>query len=487
VSFMNATFSRDASFERAEFRTPGAPAGAFDSAVFRGAALFGEAVELVNVDPSEDSARFDGAARFFQTTFEGPAYFRGVSFGFATLFNGAVFHDRAEFAGAFFDGSAQFADATFKSDVSFRHTRFGGYASFGGEGLVEVGGGFGAVFERNAAFHGSTFNDYAHFGHAEFRAGAYFTATTFAEGVKFDHVLFAGDASFDESRVAGLADFPFTTFEGRARLTALGWDAARFEDTRFAQPSTVTGREDEPSPVRILSLRRAEVGALLLGNVDLRACRFDGARNLDQLRLGARVVFASPPPVRRWTRRRVLAEESMWRAARPSWRNQGWYPPESQLPEGLDAGETLPEPRIVAQLYRELRKGREDQRAEPAAADFYYGEMEMRRHDPEVTRSERAIISIYWVLSGYALRSSRAFAWLVAVLVVFAVLFAAFGFEEEQSWLRAVFVSITATAFRRVEDIRLTFGGEVLSAVLQIVGPLLLALALFSIRGRVKR
>jgi hypothetical protein len=31
-------------------------------------------------------------------------------------------------------------------------------------------------------------------------------------------------------------------------------------------------------------------------------------------------------------------------------------------------------------LYRALRKGREDAKDEPGAADFHYGEMEMRRH-----------------------------------------------------------------------------------------------------------
>jgi hypothetical protein len=30
-------------------------------------------------------------------------------------------------------------------------------------------------------------------------------------------------------------------------------------------------------------------------------------------------------------------------------------------------------------LYRALRKGREDTKDEPEAADFYYGEVEMRR------------------------------------------------------------------------------------------------------------
>ena len=47
------------------------------------------------------------------------------------------------------------------------------------------------------------------------------------------------------------------------------------------------------------------------------------------------------------------------------------------------------EPGQIAGLYRELRKGREDAKDEPGAADFYYGEMEMRRRARPLTRQPR--------------------------------------------------------------------------------------------------
>ena len=50
----------------------------------------------------------------------------------------------------------------------------------------------------------------------------------------------------------------------------------------------------------------------------------------------------------------------------------------------------------IAGLYRALRKGREDTKDKPGAADLYYGEMEMRRHArPGVSRRrvERAVLS----------------------------------------------------------------------------------------------
>jgi hypothetical protein len=87
-------------------------------------------------------------------------------------------------------------------------------------------------------------------------------------------------------------------------------------------------------------------------------------------------------------------------------------------------------PARLAALYRELRKGREDAKDEPGAADFYYGEMEMRRLDRQMTPwPERAILWLYWLVSGYGLRGLRALAWLAIVVVGLAALLQAVGFN----------------------------------------------------------
>jgi hypothetical protein len=70
----------------------------------------------------------------------------------------------------------------------------------------------------------------------------------------------------------------------------------------------------------------------------------------------------------------------------------------------------------VAALYRQVRKSLEDGKNEPDAADFYYGEMEMRRHDTHRPRSERALLAAYWALSGYGLRAARALVWLLGAM-----------------------------------------------------------------------
>jgi hypothetical protein len=152
----------------------------------------------------------------------------------------------------------------------------------------------------------------------------------------------------------------------------------------------------------LLSVQRAEVAGLHLAEVDLRACRFAGAHNLDRLRAEGAPLFTRTPGWWR-ARRKTLAEEQHWRATRPGrWRAAGWYPRVCQPPASPKAeAPGVVEPARLAALYRELRKGREDAKDEPGAADFYYGEMEMRRHDRETTPwPERVIVWVYWLVSG---------------------------------------------------------------------------------------
>lgn len=107
----------------------------------------------------------------------------------------------------------------------------------------------------------------------------------------------------------------------------------------------------------------------------------------------------------RLARRRAVAEEHHWRALGPN--NpappRGWTPGPGHGDPALTPG-----PNHIAPVYRALRKASEDAKNEPDAADFYYGEMEMRRHDRQRPFGERALITGYWLLSGYGLRASRA-------------------------------------------------------------------------------
>ncbi|WP_415940316.1 hypothetical protein [Streptomyces sp. 039-1] len=175
------------------------------------------------------------------------------------------------------------------------------------------------------------------------------------------------------------------------------------------------------------SLRGVDAAHLVLADVDLSECLFTGTVHLDQLGLEGACSFAKVPSRTRWrrwhplrfTERRTLAEEHHWRANRPT-APQGWNV------AVFGAGHVGPAQ--LAAVYRALRKTFEDGKNEPWAADFYYGEMEMRRHDHTGTnRAERGLLCSYWLLSGYGLRASRALGWLAAAMLITIVLLMGFG------------------------------------------------------------
>lgn len=194
-------------------------------------------------------------------------------------------------------------------------------------------------------------------------------------------------------------------------------------------------------------------------------------RRVEQLRLDGQCVFATAP--RR--RRRTLAEEHHWRAATETSKN------------------------------------------EPGAAHFYYGEMEMRRHSKAASRPERIIVTLYWLVSGYGLRASRAITALAAVIATATIIFATIGFAHTSTTvyrpLRTPANGIASayqessvsgakpgwgTAFYHAIDSStsllhtpgneaLTPAGRATEIALRLLGPVLLGLAVLAIRGRVER
>ncbi|WP_307818277.1 pentapeptide repeat-containing protein [Streptomyces sp. MBT60] len=183
---------------------------------------------------------------------------------------------------------------------------------------------------------------------------------------------------------------------------------------------------------RLVSVDGVDAAHLALYNIDLSTCRFAGAVHLDQLKVDGWCTFATTPGWGwrfpwRWSRRNTLTEEHHWRVLTARQSDQaitrGWATPPQDAPEL--------KPAAVAALYRQLRKSLEDGKNEPDAADFYYGECEMRRHDTCRPWGERVLLAAYWVVSGYGLRALRALAWLGAAMAVTIAVMVLWGLPAE--------------------------------------------------------
>ncbi|MFJ9538779.1 pentapeptide repeat-containing protein [Streptomyces sp. NPDC101225] len=506
----------------------------FEAAIFEGAASF-------------DSATFKNVAMFKSATFKSVASFHSAVFEDTAGFESTSFEDVTRFDSVTFEGSARFRLATFKGGVGFQSTTFKGGAEFRL-----------ATFERGAWFHSVTFEGFAGFASVTFKGAAGFGAATFERDALFVSATFEKAISFGPLACARRVLLSGATFGSpvtlsfaaqrlecrRTRWTSTAEVRLRYATVDFAHavfeyPLTIAA---EPDPfvladgqqlaetslasafdpvVKLASLRGVDAAHLVLADIDLSRCLFVGTVHLDQLRLEGACTFATVPPAvhwRRWppvrfTERRTLAEEHHWRASQRG-AVRGWNV------AVLGAGRVGP--LQLAPVYRALRKAFEDGKHEPGAADFYYGEMEMRRHAGDIPGSERRLLTAYWALSGYGMRASRALAWLGAAMFVTIVLLMGFGLPQDSPqqeatgtvppsggkvtfqidkadprnptgnrftgvrFEKALNVTLNSVVFRSADQ-DLTTAGTYIEMTSRLTEPALLGLAVLAIRSRVKR
>ncbi|MFI2031844.1 pentapeptide repeat-containing protein [Streptomyces buecherae] len=526
AKFWSATFKGDAGFRSVTF----AGAAGFDSAIFAGAAGF-------------DWATFAGAAGFASAAFKGDAGFDSATFQRAAGFHSATFKGDAVFGSATFRGDAWFHSATFTGYAKFWSAAFKGVAGFSSATFKGTAGFRSAAFKGDAWFNSAAFEGTAGFHSAAFKGDAWFNTATFVKADQFGPSVCAGrlvlsGAMFGSPVTLSFAVCHLECHRTRWSSTAeirLRYATVDFAHAVFEYPLTIAAEPDPfvnhgrpltedlfPSAydpgVRVASLRGVDAAHLVLADLDLWECLFTGTVHLDQLRLEGACTFNTAPPAlhwRRWppvrfTERRVLAEEHHWRASQPG-AVQGW---------ALGTGRAGP--LQLAPVYRALRKAFEDGKHEPGAADFYYGEMEMRRHADDVPRSERGLLSAYWALSGYGLRASRALAWLGVAMLLTTVLLMAFGLAQDtpkqtatgtvpadggkvtfeidkddpqnptgnrftgKRFEKALNVTLNSVVFRASGQ-DLTTAGTYIEMTSRLTEPVLLGLAVLAIRNRVKR
>lgn len=532
-------------------------------------------------DVSFGRLTFQKGVSFTGAKFQGEASFSGTQFQQDVSFRDCVFSGPVDFSRVNFIQFNRFEYATFKSSLSFSSTSFSGYTLFEG---VEVGGPcdftratFRSVVLKNVEFAdkvdfvSSEFQDLAHFNDIKFRGQVRFVRARFRADFMFKNVqaddlfwltgtrfyvadslgplicqkaVFAGGVVFDEPIVLEIAAPHIWLTRARFSSTATVW-------VRYAQidlsgavlaaplevitsPIPYTSGDQEPidegslgssirqEAARINSISRVDASHLVLTNVDLSSCTFTGAYHLDALRIEGSTTFSQPPPgwrflgvfPIRWSRRQTLREEHHWRAACDRF-GPGWI-------RGAHVSRPTVEPRALAAIYRSLRKSLEDRGDAPGAADFYYGEMEMRRHDRGTTWQERGLLNLYWLISGYGLRAIRALCALVVLMTITVAFLLMWGLPATApesimsgtisggdkvtmttntpalvlpNWGErltgerlntAIPIVFQAVVFR-ASDTNLTSTGEYIDMIARVLEPSLLALAVLAVRGRVKR
>jgi hypothetical protein len=549
AGFGGVQFSGDASFPGAQFSGRAEFSGAqfngdalFSAAQFSGDAGFSGA--QFNGRAGFSRAQFSRDTWFPEAQFSRHAWFPEAQFSGRAGFRGAQFSGDAEFGRAQFSGDAWFPEAQFSRAAGFRGAQFSGDAEFGRAQFSGDAGFAGAQFSRDARFDG------AQFAQSGVLGPLLATTILVVDRARFQRAIVIEVAAARLSCVETTFENGATM---RVRFAEIVLDGAVFaKSSTLAYAEDISrrpaGHPSGPGPLvdefqlhatgrspwpRLLSLRRVDVSTLVLADIDLSACLFHGAHHLDQLRIEGARPFATGPgawrvrvgrwwlPVWwRWSRRQTLAEEHHWRSKRPTrpppdlWRSKSlspdlnvrgrlfwgrlvkpdWHGPACQTPEWVEQqtmqrAERL-RPGRVTVLYRSLRKAREDSKDEPGAADFYYGEMEMRRKAPATPWPERFILWWYWLVSGYGLRGLRALASLAVVVVGFAGLLHVVGFSVRPSpsslW-GSVLYAASSTLSIGDDQVRLTGWGKLLRIMLRVAGPVLLGLTLLSIRNRVKR
>ncbi|MYV51648.1 pentapeptide repeat-containing protein [Streptomyces sp. SID3212] len=421
--FNEAAFSDEAWFSEVTFSGHARFAGAS----FSGSAHFGEA--SFSSSARFDDATFSNEAWFSEVTFSGHARFAGASFSGSAHFGEASFSSSARFDDATFSGDAWFEKASFAGNAWFGRATFAGHARFGGASFSSSARFGGASFLNDARFSGTSFTGSARFGGARFETASRLGPLVCGKTVVLDAALFQQPVTVEIA--ARQVSCARTRWASTATLH-LRYAELDLRDAVLEYPVLVSARPVEFSSassecrlpetelsgldpgVRLESVSGVDAAHLALHDIDLSRCRFAGAVHLDQLRVDGWCTFAATPTGRewrfpwRWSRRNTLVEEHHWRvrAARHPERATalGWTGPPQNSPDL--------KPAAVAALYRQLRKSMEDGKNEPDAADFYYGESEMRRKDLSRPWGERVLLTLYWALSGYGLRATRALAWL---------------------------------------------------------------------------
>jgi uncharacterized protein YjbI with pentapeptide repeats len=523
--FKETAFGDDANFERTRFQAN----ADFHTARFGNRARF--------------SYAFFNACKFFSAQFGEGAGFAGVRvesscrfpyarFGPRGNFTGASFPELADFGGAYFGEKFQMMNASFAGSPTFVGSSFGARARMTGWHVQGTLNMRSTHFLGAMSLHGASVGEDASFEYTQFHGS-----------VDLGEVCIGGTGSLYGCMIGAADRFGPLIAEVALDLRAvvvrsacvfeLSARSIELSDVRLFAPSRITvfhgdlsmdrtatdsrlvlaagdeGDEHGGRP-RLTSVRGCDVQSMVVSGIDVRALRFDGIEGIDGMRLESGAAFAQAPAGPR-AHREAIAEEHRMRARRG--RGKGWYP--AACRSGDDDGATVVPMAELARIYRGLRKAREDMRDAPGAADFYYGEMEMRRLDAaekarrwegpgswSVDVGTLALLQLYRVVGGYGVRPSRPLLFFIGLVALGAACVTGFDLVSQvvpggngaatsladlDVEAAVIFVLRSALLLSSGEALSLKAGGEWLQIAARVVGPVLVGLFVFGLRARLHR
>lgn len=219
------------------------------------------------------NSRFEGKAYFIYTEFEGEAHFRDAKFYSEANFNGAKFNSLADFQSTFFGDNVRrlyssLSETTTEKKPSltyFNETRFLQGVRFDG-----------STFKRQTLFDGTVFKKFAIFVLARFSTLVMFNGAHFDCNVSFNLTTFSDDAyffraNFIESSKNNQVDFHGAVFVGEADFRSCQFGNIYF-NREYPADSDKISRESNKTKF----LQKADFSEAFFGNmVNLFNTSFD--------------------------------------------------------------------------------------------------------------------------------------------------------------------------------------------------------------------
>ncbi|MGA9771817.1 MAG: pentapeptide repeat-containing protein [Blastocatellia bacterium] len=367
---------------------------------------------------------------------------------FEKAFQKKIAREVYDFRGVWFPDAVNLQGIEFKSKVDFS------YATFSAEAHFSY-----ATFSKGAYFRFATFSAEADFSEATFSAKAYFSAEAY-----FSEATFSAEAYFRFATFSAKADFRSATFSKGAHFSYATFSkGAYFREAKFLDEIKFSGKNSFGNQA----------------SLDLQSARIEKPE---------RVSFHTVTLRPHWF---VNVDPRKFVFTYVSW-EWDFISIKDEIESLTKNGVSSPHP-LLAIACQQLAENAEGNNRYEEASEFRYWSMNARRKENWRGYAIWKLSWWYWAVSGYGERILRAFAWVLAILILFALLYTKVGFtnpsagDEPLPFKRAFTYSLAVMSLQKPEPRPLTNTAQTLVLLETILGPVQAALLALAIRRKFMR